>query len=399
MEMKKQLSFMMILSALMACSSLSTDIYLPAMPEMQMELGGRVALTITSFLIGFSVAQLVWGPISDRIGRLKPLAIGMALFLVGSVGCALASSMEAVIFWRILQAVGACTGPMLSRAMIRDLYTSTEAAEMLSTLMVIMAVAPIVGPLVGGYALGVGSWRTIFWLMMAIAAVLLVSLRLLPETLPQEKRAKESMGDALKSYAQLLKNPAFMRNTLSVTFFYVAVYAFITASPEVYIRHFDVDPQLYGLFFGVNIAGVSLVSFFNRSFVNRFSLLTLLKTATSIAFIFSLVVLADGLSGFSGKWGIVVPMFFFFSTNGIIAACSNAAALSSVPDDLTGSAAALIGALQYGSGMISSILLAVFSDGSPDAMCAIIAVFAFLAAIMAFKAKKMQRRTISVAQE
>ena len=190
-----------------------------------------------------------------------------------------------------------------------------------------------------------------------------------------------------------------MRNTLSVTFLYVAVYAFITASPEVYIRHFDVDPQLYGLFFGVNIVGVSLVSFFNRSFVNRFSLLTLLKTATSIAFIFSLVVLADGLSGFGGKWGIVVPMFFFFSTNGIIAACSNAAALSSVPDDLTGSAAALIGALQYGSGMISSILLAVFSDGSPDAMCAIIAVFAFLAAIMAFKAKKMQRRTISVAQE
>ena len=368
MEMKKQLSFMMILSALMACSSLSTDIYLPAMPEMQMELGGRVALTITSFLIG-------------------------------SVGCALASSMEAVIFWRILQAVGACTGPMLSRAMIRDLYTSTEAAEMLSTLMVIMAVAPIVGPLVGGYALGVGSWRTIFWLMMAIAAVLLVSLRLLPETLPQEKRAKESMGDALKSYAHLLKNPAFMRNTLSVTFFYVAVYAFITASSEVYIRHFDVDPQLYGLFFGVNIVGVSLVSFFNRSFVNRFSLLTLLKTATSIAFIFSLVVLSDGLSGFGGKWGIVVPMFFFFSTNGIIAACSNAAALSSVPDDLTGSAAALIGALQYGSGMISSILLAVFSDGSPDAMCAIIAVFAFLVAIMAFKAKKMQRRTISVAQE
>ena len=271
MEMKKQLPFMMILSALMACSSLSTDIYLPAMPEMQMELGGRVALTITSFLIGFSVAQFVWGPISDRIGRLKSLAIGMALFLVGSVGCALASSMEAVIFWRILQAVGACTGPMLSRAMIRDLYTSTEAAEMLSTLMVIMAVAPIVGPLVGGYALGVGSWRTIFWLTMAIAAVLLVSLRLLPETLPQEKRAKESMGDALKSYAHLLKNPAFMRNTLSVTFFYVAVYAFITASPEVYIRHFDVDPQLYGLFFGVNIVGVSLVSFFNRSFVNRFS--------------------------------------------------------------------------------------------------------------------------------
>lgn len=389
---KRNLSFMIILSALMACASLSTDIYLPAMPEMQRELGGRVALTITSFLVGFSIAQLIWGPISDRIGRLKPLAIGMALFCIGSIGCAMASSMEVVIFWRVVQAVGACTGPMLSRAMIRDIYTSTKAAQMLSTLMVIMAVAPIIGPLAGGYALGLGSWRAIFWLMMAIAAVLFVSLRFLPETLPPEKRAKESVGLALHGYGRLLRSSVFMRNTLSVTFFYVAAYAFITGSAEVYISYFSVDPQLYGLFFGVNILGVSLLSFFNRGLVNRFSLAALLKAAAGFAFLCSLWLLADGFSGVGGKWGIAVPMFFIFSMNGIIAACSNAAALSSVPDDLTGSAAALIGALQYGSGMISSALLAVFSDGTPTAMCSIITGFVFLSAVMAFAAGQRKRR-------
>lgn len=134
----------------------------------------------------------------------------------------------------------------------------------------------------------------------------------------------------------------------------------------------------------MNVLGVAVASFFNRGLVNRFSLSRLLKVATSAATVFSLWVLADGITGALGLWGIVVPMFFVFSTNGIIAACSNAAALSKVPNEITGAAAALIGALQYGSGMISSALLAVFSDGTPLAMCVIITVFIALSACMAF---------------
>ena len=184
---------------------------------------------------------------------------------------------------------------------------------------------------------------------------------------------------------------SFMMNTLSVTFFYVAVYAFITESPVIYIRHFGIDPQYYGLFFGVNIIGVAAVSYFNRMFVTRFSLSQLVKAATGIAALFSLWLLADGLTGMLGLWGIAIPMFLVCSTNGIITACSNAAALSKVPDEITGSAAALIGALQYGSGMISSALLAVFSDGTPVAMCCIITGFVLLAAVFAFVAGKFVR--------
>ena len=371
-ETKRSLSFMIILSAFMAFASLSTDIYLPAMPAMQDDLGGAVALTITSFLVGFSIAQLVWGPISDHIGRRIPLAIGALLFFVGSVGCALAPSMEAVIGFRVVQAVGACVGPMLSRAMVRDLYTSSQAASMLSTLMLIMAAAPIVGPLFGAFLMRIDGWRMVFWLMAAIAVLLFFSVHFLPETLRQEKRSVESLGVAFKSYGRLVRLKSFMMNTLSVTFFYVAVYAFITESPVIYIRHFGIDPQYYGLFFGVNIIGVAAVSYFNRMFVTRFSLSRLL---------------ADGLTGMLGLWGIAVPMFLVFSTYGIIAACSNAAALSKVPDEITGSAAALIGALQYGSGMISSALLAVFSDGTSVAMCCIITGFVLLAAVAAFAAE------------
>ena len=383
-QTKHSFIFLVILSAFMAFASLSTDIYLPAMPLMQDDLGGSVALTITSFLVGFAIAQLVWGPISDRVGRRIPLALGSLLFLVGSIGCALSTSMEMVIAFRVVQAVGACVGPMLSRAMVRDLYTSSQAAAMLSTLVLIMAAAPIVGPLLGAFLMGIGGWRWIFWLMALIAVLLFLSVHFLPETLPAEKRSAESIGAAFRNYGRLVRMKPFMMNTLSVTFFYVAAYAFITESSVIYIRHFGVDPQYYGLLFGVNIIGVAAVSFFNRALVGRFSLSCLLKIATSAAAVFALWLLVDGLTGALGLWGIVVPMLFVFSTNGIIAACSNAAALSKVPDEITGSAAALIGALQYGSGMISSALLAVFSDGTPVAMCVIIIIFIVLSAAAAF---------------
>ena len=383
-QTKRSFFFLVILSAFMAFTSLSTDVYLPAMPLLQDDLGGSAALTITSFLVGFAIAQLIWGPISDRVGRRIPLAFGSLLFLIGSIGCALSTSMEMVIAFRVVQAVGACVGPMLSRAMVRDLYTSSQAAAMLSTLVLIMAAAPIVGPLLGAFLLGIGGWRWIFWLMAAIAVLLFFSVRFLPETLPADKRSAEPLGAAFRSYGRLLCMRGFMMNTLSVTFFYVAAYAFITASAAVYIRHFEVDPQYYGLLFGVNIVGVAVVSFFNRGLVNRFSLSCLLKGATAAAAVFSLGLLACAVTGAFGLWGIAVPMFLIFSTNGIIAACSNAAALSKVPSEITGAAAALIGSLQYGSGMISSALLAMSSDGSPAAMCIIIAVSVVLSAITAF---------------
>lgn len=159
------LSFLLILSALMAVTSLSTDIYLPAMPMMAKDLQGDAELTITGFLIGFCIAQLIWGPISDRYGRRLPLVIGLGLFIVGSVGCALSTDIVQIVFWLVFQALGACTGPMLARAMIRDLFSRTRAAQMLSTLMIIMAIAPIAGPLIGGQMIKVTSWHAIFWLL------------------------------------------------------------------------------------------------------------------------------------------------------------------------------------------------------------------------------------------
>lgn len=376
------LSLVLILSALMAITSLSTDIYLPAMPVMATDLQGDAELTITGFLIGFCIAQLVWGPVSDHFGRRLPLFIGMVLFIAGSVGCALSTDIVQIVFWRVFQALGACTGPMLARAMIRDLFSRTRAAQMLSTLMIIMAVAPIAGPLIGGQMIKVTSWHTIFWLLAIIGVLMLVSLFWLEETLPAEKRVKASLSGAFANYAILLRNASFMRFTLCLTFYYVAAYAFITGSPFVYIRYFGVDPQHYGWLFAVNIIGLMAVSVVNRRLVHRYPLESLLRFAVFAASLAAVILAAATGFGFGGIGLIVVAVFVFFSMNGIIAATSSACALDAVPN-VAGSASALMGSLQYGSGIISSLLLALLSDGTPWTMGWIMAVFTLASAGMA----------------
>ncbi|QCD01777.1 Bcr/CflA family efflux MFS transporter [Citrobacter portucalensis] len=381
------LTFILILSGLMAFTSLSTDIYLPAMPTMAKDLHGNVELTITGFLIGFTITQLIWGPISDHMGRRKPLFIGMVLFIIGSAGCALSTSITQIVFWRVFQALGACTGPMLARAMIRDLFARTRAAQMLSTLVLVMAIAPIAGPLIGGQIIRLSTWHSIFWLLVVIGALMFISLNWLPETLPEEKRVKASLAGAFRNYRSLLTNGRFMRYTLSLTFYYVGAYAFITGSPFVYISYYHVDPQHYGWLFALNIVGVMAMSVVNRRLVQRHSLEQLLKYATMLAALaaVALALLVKLESG--GIVAIIVSIFLLFSMNGIIAATSTAAALDAVPN-IAGSASALIGALQYGSGIISSLLLAAFSDGTPWTMAWIIALFTLLSAVLAFRVKR-----------
>ncbi|HAU3347976.1 TPA: multidrug effflux MFS transporter [Salmonella enterica subsp. houtenae serovar 1,40:z4,z23:-] len=379
--------FIILLSALMALTSLSTDIYLPAMPIMARALHGDAELTITGFLIGFTLAQLIWGPVSDHLGRKIPLFIGMVLFVAGSVGCATSTTMMQMVFWRVFQAMGACTGPMLARAMIRDLFSRSRAAQMLSTLMIVMAIAPIGGSLLGGLIIKFSTWPMIFWLLSATGVVMFLALLTLPETLPEERRVQATLKGAFGNYVFLLKNRRFMRYTLSLTSYYMAVYAFIAGSPLVYISYYGVSPQHYGWLFAVNIVGVMLLSTINRKLVQRHSLDALLRTSLSLAAIAAiLLTLAAGLKT-GGIAFLVVMMFITFSMNGVIAAASTAAALDEVPE-IAGSASALIGALQYGSGIVSTGLLALFSDNTPWTMSWIIGLFTTAGALLALTAKR-----------
>lgn len=375
-KIKSNTAFILILSALMAFTSLATDIYLPAMPIMQKQLEGSVQFTISGFLIGFAISQIIWGPISDRFGRKVPLYIGIVIFIIGSIGCALSQTIYEIVFFRVIQAIGACVGPMISRAMVRDSYDNARSAQVLSTLMVIMAIAPIIGPVIGGMIVKNFSWRLIFWFMAIIGATILVATLFLPETIKREPDIKSGskFKHILLNYKVLLSSKQFMAYTLIVSFFYIGIYAFITGSSEVYIEYFNVKVQYYGFLFGINIVGVSILSAINRKLVTKYTLNQLLLGSTIIASIASLILLVSGNTKSLGWLGVALPMFIIFSMNGIVAACANAGALASVPNEMAGSAAALIGALQYGSGIISSILLGFFKSSNPFIMVLIITI-------------------------
>lgn len=383
--------FLVVLSILMAFTSLSTDIYLPAIPKMEQELQANVELTITSFLLGFAFGQLIWGPISDKYGRKKILFIGLIIFTIGSLGCGMSTNINQIVFWRAFQAFGGCTAPMLSRAMVRDRYTGSKVAEMLSTLMITMAIAPIIGPLLGGQIIKYTSWHYIFYLLTVIGVLMLGMVLFLPET-KQTKGVTTSLKTAFANYKLLLINRRFMLYSLTVTFFYVGVYAFIAGSPFVYINYFHIESENYGWLFSCNIVGVMLFSFINRKLVNRFTLDHLLIVSTGFALLASsiLVVMCFQVHHIIA---IVLPVFLYFSMNGIVASTANAAALNLVPQ-MAGSAAALLGAMQYGSGIISTLLLTWMKDDTPRPMGIIICLFA-LAAFVSMLLNKRDSSSIT----
>jgi DHA1 family bicyclomycin/chloramphenicol resistance-like MFS transporter len=366
-----------ILSALMAFASISTDVYLPALPVMAYALhasSGQVELTISGYLIGFSLGQLVWGPIGDRYGRRLPIGIGLVLFILGSAGCALSDSAVVMIAWRAVQAVGACASVVLARAMVRDLYAGHRAAQMLSSLMTVMAIAPLLGPSVGGLILQVASWRAIFWALVLVGLITLGLLSILPETLPVHRRNGEPLSRAFRRYGKLLKHGRVLGYIGAGGFFYGGMYAYIARTPFAYISYYHVSPQQYGALFALGIAGIMLTNQLNSRWVMRHGSDRLLRMGTLGAAVSALILAVDAWTGWGGLVGLVIPLFLFIGATGFIVANSIVGAMGEFPE-VAGSMSALVGSLQYGTGILGSGLVGAFADGTPWPMAMVIAAF------------------------
>lgn len=365
-----------ILSALMGFASISTDLYLPAMPAMGQALGaheGLVAWTVSGYLIVFSVGQLGWGLIGDRFGRRLPVAAGMVLFVVGSAGCALAGSISAVIAWRIVQALGAAASVVLGRSMVRDLYEGHRAAQMMSTLMSVMAIAPLLGPLIDGQVLALGGWRSIFWTLVGVGIATLLAVFTLPETLPDESRGEMPLRNALKRFGELIGDQRLLGYAGVGGFFYAGMFAYIAGTPFAYIYYYGVPEQLYGLLFGVGVIGIIAANLINARLVERFDSDQLMLWGAFGAALSAVIVALNTATRFGGLAGLAIPLFAFIAMTGFIVANSIAGALADFPER-AGAVSALVGACQYGSGIIGSALVGAFANGTPAPMGWIIAV-------------------------
>nr|WP_278045715.1 multidrug effflux MFS transporter [Rhodocyclus gracilis] len=366
-----------ILSALMSFASISTDLYLPALPAMGESLHaetGSVELTISGYLVGFSIGQLFWGPIGDRYGRRLPITLGLLLFIIGSAGCALSNNVPTMIGWRMVQAVGACANVVLARAMVRDLYVGPQAARMLSVLMTVMAIAPLIGPSVGGLILHVATWHAIFWTLVGVGMATLWALTVLPETLPPERRNPQSITSAFLGYGRLLRQPRLLAYAGVGGSFYGGMFAYVAGTPVAYISHHHVSPQHYGLLFGLGIVGIMLANQINARLVRCFGIDRMIRFGAGLATCAGMITALNTWQDWGGLWGLVIPLFFFASATGFIVANAIVGAMDGYPEQ-AGAVSALIGATQYGTGILGSAAVGYFADGTPFPMGVSIALF------------------------
>lgn len=366
-----------ILGALAAFGPLAIDMYLPTLPAIARDLradDGAVQFTLSIFLVGVSLGQLIYGPLSDRIGRRGPLLFGMALFTVASLGCALSRSVEALIGWRLVMALGGSAGMGLSRTVVRDRFEVHEAADVFSMLMLVMGAAPILAPLIGGQMLWFTGWRGIFAMLVAAGALVWVAVwRYLPESLPVERRTSAGLTGALAGYGRLLMDRRFLGFALVMAFTSGAMFTYITCAAHVFIELNGVSPQVFAVFFGINAGGMIAGSQLNRWLLRRFTSRRILGGVLTVVAGAGVLLATQAMTGWGGFPALAGLLFVTLASGGLIG--PNASALALAPFGRgAGSAAALMGTMQFGMGGLAGALAGMFAGDSALPMCATQAV-------------------------
>jgi DHA1 family bicyclomycin/chloramphenicol resistance-like MFS transporter len=389
-----------ILGCLAAFGPLSIDMYLPSLPTLAQEFRTDTAaaqLTLSIFFIGLAFGQALYGPIADRYGRKRPLLFGCTLYTLASIACVLAPSIESLVALRLAQALGGCAGMVISRSVVRDLFDAHESARVYSFLMLVMGIAPITAPLLGGQLLALFGWRAIFWLLagFGLSCLLMVAFGL-PESLPAERRNRAGVGRALNVYLQLLADRRFVGYALAGGFLSAGMFAYISGSPFVVIELYGVSPQQYGWIFGANALGLILASQLNRWLLARYSGDAILSATLATAAAASLVLVLVAALGLGGLAGLLVPLFVCIASVGLVG--PNTAAAAMAPYGRTaGSASALLGTLQFVVGALSGIVVGVLYNGTALPMAGTIAACC-LAALVSFQvlASTSRRRAAAV---
>ncbi|MFC3712851.1 multidrug effflux MFS transporter [Sphingoaurantiacus capsulatus] len=357
-----------LLAAMSAFGALSIDMYLPAMPTIGQALNAApadVQRSLSSFLAGLAIGQVLYGPWSDRSGRRPPILAGIVLYIVASAACALANSAELLIIGRFVQGFGACAALVVSRAFIRDTYGHQETARILSLIMLVFGVVPIVAPILGALVLTIADWHMIFWLLTGFGVILFFAVFVaLPESRSAETAAQAATETPAQAYWELLKSRRLMGYLLSGAFNGTCLFTYIAASPDLIIGTYGVPPQHFSWIFGTNAVGLVIGSQINRRLLLHYSTDRVAAMATLFALAWGVAMAVAAATGFGGMWGVLVPLFLVMSTYGFLAANTTAGALS-VDPVRAGSISGLSGLLSFGIAAVGTALLGFFHvDGS-----------------------------------
>jgi MFS transporter, DHA1 family, multidrug resistance protein len=357
----------LVLGALTALGPLAIDMYLPALPWIARDLGvdlGVVQLTLSVFMIGIAAGQAFYGPVVDRFGRRGPLLIGMGVFVVAACGCAQATSMQSLLIWRFLMALGGSASMVIPRAVVRDFFEEKESARLYSLLMLILGVSPILAPTLGGQLLGWTGWRGIFWVLAGVGVLCTATIVWgLPESRPKALRSKGGVGLALRTYGKLLADRRFIGAALASGFTLGAIFAYLSGSSFVFIELFHLTPQQYALVFGFNACGLIAASQISRMMLTRFTSWQVISVAFLINAAAGLTLVGAGLTGLGGMPVIIGLLFLCLSCAGVI--FPNIAAVAMAPfGEVAGSASALLGTVQFVVGALAGAMVGVLHNGT-----------------------------------
>ncbi|AEY01842.1 bicyclomycin resistance protein [Oceanimonas sp. GK1] len=362
-------SLLLLLASLAGLTPLAIDMYLPSLPTIARDLGVPVSqaqLTISVFLAGFALGQLFYGPLADSVGRKPVMLGGLTLFTLASLGCALANSIETLMTFRLLQAIGGAAGSVVLNALLRDMFERDMFARVMSMVILVMTLAPLVAPIVGGYLLLIGHWHSIFVLLAAIGTAVTVALALrIPETLKPEHRQPFRLWPVLQNYSRVLRHRAALGYIGCGGLTTAAMFAFISGSPLVYIELYGVPAQHYGLLFAMNIVLMMVLTFANSRLVKRLGSDRLLKTGLILAALAGVALLFSGLTGAGGLWGLVPAIMVLIAQISLVGANAMAGLLNHFPES-AGTASALAGTVRFGLGA-----LATFAVNASDALSAL----------------------------
>lgn len=398
-----QFFLIVILGLLSAIGPFSIDMYLPGFPSIAADLRttvARVALSLSSFFIGISAGQFLYGPLLDRYGRKKPLYFGISLYLVASACCVLVHSVEALIVLRLFQALGACAGLVASRAMVRDLFHVSQNARIFSLLMLVVGVSPIIAPTLGGYIAEYLNWKYIFVVLTIIAAIILIAVHFaLPESKEPDRQLSLRPGPIMKGFLGVMREPQFYTYALTGAIAASGLYAYIAGSPYVFMELYKVSERQYGWIFALIAMGLVGSSQLNTVLLRSYKSEQIIKFALLIQSIVGIILFTGSFLGWMDLYSTIFFIFLFLCCQG----CSfpNSSALSLAPFSRNaGTASALLGGIQMSVGALVSATVSLLNNRTPLPMTGAMAICALMGfTMLTIGSRVIRKRTCRQASQ
>ncbi|MGO4000597.1 multidrug effflux MFS transporter [Pseudomonas fluorescens] len=382
----------LILGALSAFGPLAIDFYLPAFPAMAAAFGTdeqHVQLTLAAYFLGLSIGQLAYGPVADRFGRRIPLLIGVGLFTLASLVCAFAPSLDWLIAARFVQALGGCAGMVISRAVVSDKCDAVGSAKVFSQLMLVMGLAPILAPMLGGLLVNLHGWQSIFIALTVFSAAAGLAVAMgLPESMPANQ-PRQPLSGALRQYGRLLSDKVYLGHALTGGIAIAGMFSYIAGSPFVFIKLYGVPAEHFGWLFGVNAAGFILVAQINARLLSRRGPAFLLTRTVWLYLVAGLALLAVSALHTEHLWPLLIPLFICISSLGCILPNASACAMNG-QGARAGSASALLGCLQFSVAAGAAALVGVLHDGTAVPMAMVISLCGILVVSVAMLTRRLQ---------